>query len=224
MFHSSRFILLAIVAVCATGQYAHADLVFRNVNVTLDASQIESYDLDVDLDGTIDFTLTSAFVPDPDLPVGFNTFDFPFAGNNGVVIDAQTNDGFPTITRLSLGDIVSGSHLFSSASFDQGNLTFFTAFDPPSGNFLGQSGFVGLRFDRPGGTVFGFAQISVNAMDAPTNPLGLSIGIVGYNDSFGGPAAITAVPEPSSMLMAAAFLAIASVRSRRGTVICHSSP
>lgn len=181
---------------------ASAGLVLRNVDVTLDASQLQSFDLDLDLNGTVDFRFTSAFVPDPLFPVGFNVVDFPFGSNNGVVIDGVVADGFPTISRLQLGDVVSGASLFSTASIDQGNLSFFTAFDPPSGNFEEKTGFVGLRFDRPNGTTFGFAEITVNSSLAPINPLGLTIGLVGYNDVAGAGVTISAVPEPSSLSMA----------------------
>jgi hypothetical protein len=132
--------------------------------------------------------------------VGFDVMDFPFGGNNGVVIDMPTFDGFPTASRLAIGDTVSGANTFSLASFDQGNLFFFTTLDPPSGNFGGQHGFLGLRFDRGGGTVFGFAEVTVNDRNAPVNPLGLTIGTVGYDDVPGRAVLITAVPEPWSVV------------------------
>ena len=208
------FIASAVVLIL--GQPAGAGLVLRNINVELNASAIESYDLDVDLDGTTDFTFTSAFVPDPVVAAGFNTIDFPFGLNNAVVIDAQTGDGFPTVSRLAVGDLVSSASTFSTPTLDQGNLTFFTTFDSPSGNFAGQSGFVGLRFDGVGGTTFGFAQVSVNAMDAAVNPLGLKIGTVGFNNVLGQPATVTAVPEPSSFLLGACGVGLFSLaRSRR---------
>jgi len=195
---ASLFVSLVIATV---SRPAYAGLVYRDVNVTLDASAGFPYNLDVDLDGTTDFTFTSTFAPDPTFPVGFNVVDFSFGSNNGVVIDAPATDGFPTVSRLGIGSIVSNSSLFSLPS-DQGNLTFFTPFDPPSGNFEGQSGYVGLKFDRLGGTAFGFAEISVNAMNAAVNPLGLTIRSVTYNDTLGASATITAVPEPSSMALA----------------------
>ncbi len=193
--------LLTAVGLSVPSQPAKAALVIRNVNVTLDAAIPDSFDLDVDLDGTIDFTFTAAFVPDPFLSVGFDVVDFPFASNNGVVIDAPTGDGFPTASLLGLGGTVSGSNDFSSASFDQGNLFFFTSFDPPSGNFGGRTGFVGLRFDGPGGILFGFAEVTVNALDAPANPLDLTIGRVGFNDVPGQAAQIGAVPEPATLMV-----------------------
>lgn len=215
-FDNSIACLIAWAVVLLLGQYAGAGLVLRNINVELNASAIESYDLDVDLDGTTDFTFTSAFVPDPFVAVGFNTIDFPFGLNNAVVIDMQTGDGFPTVSRLAVGDIVSAANTFSTPTFDQGNLTFFTSFDSPSGNFEGQSGFVGLRFDRGGGTTFGFVQVSVNAMNAAVNPLGLKIGTVGFDTVPGQPATVTAVPEPSSFFLGACGVGLLSmVRSRR---------
>ncbi len=207
--------VLALSAFTIASRPAYAGLVYRDVNVTLDASLASSYDLDVDLNGTTDFTFTSAFIPDPTLPVGFNVIDFPFASNNGVVIDAPTGDGFPTVSRLSVGNTVSSASVFSSATNDQGNLSFFTPFDPPSGNFEGRTGYVGLRFDRLGGTAFGFAEVSVNAMNAAVNPLGLTIRNVTYNDTLGAFATISAVPEPSSMALAGVSLGLFGVFQMR---------
>ena len=190
------------LALLGLGSPSKADPITRNVNVTLNALNVESFDLDVDLDGVIDFKFTAALVPDPVLSVGFAVVDFPFGSNNGVVIDRPTFDGFPTASRLAAGDTVSSAATFSLASFDQGNLFFFTTLDPPSGNFGGQHGFVGLRFDRAGGTVFGFAEITVNDLNAPVNPLGLTIGTVGYDDVPGRAVVIpTAVPEPCSLVV-----------------------
>ncbi len=206
--------LLMLVPCALVQPSAQAGLVFRDLNVTLDASMVSQYDLDVDLDGTIDFKFTSAFLPDPTLPVGFNVIDFPFASNNGVVIDAQTGDGFPSASRLVIGNVVSSASLFSFPS-DQGNLSFFASMDPPSGNFEGRTGYIGLKFDRLGGTAFGFAEISVNAMDAAVNPLGLTLRNVAFNDSLGEFATISAVPEPSSITLAGLSLGLLAAFRRR---------
>jgi PEP-CTERM motif len=198
-FRSVGVVTMVANAVFILMNTANAGVVFRNVNVTLDATQIESFDLDVDLNGSIDFRLTSAFVPDPAFPIGFNVIDFPLGTNNGVVIDGVVADGFPTVSRLQLGGIVSGASLFSFPSIDQGNLSFFTAFDPPSGNFEEKTGYIGLRFERPNGLSFGFAEITVNSSMASLNPLGLTIGQVGYEEVAGAGVTISAVPEPSSL-------------------------
>jgi hypothetical protein len=195
---ASLFVLNIFVV---AGRPAWGGIVFRDLNVTLDASLISDFDLDVDLDGTIDFRFTSAFIPDPTLSVGFNQVKFPFASGNGIVIDAFTGDGFPAASRLSLGNLVSNASLFSSSS-DLGNLSFLTTPDPVTGNFEGQTGYLGLKFDRLGGTSFGFAQISVNAANAAVNPFGLTLFNVAYNDTLGEGATISAVPEPSGMLLA----------------------
>lgn len=177
-----------------------ANLVTRSVGVTLNAANIESYDLDLNLDGTTDFTFTAALVLDPVLSVGFNVVDFRFGSSNGVVIDLPTGDGFPAASLLQVGDTVSAANMFSGPN-DQGNLFFFTTFDPPSGNFLGQTGYLGLRFDAAGGTEYGFAEVTINSLNTQSNPLGLTIGNVGFNDVPGQSVRISAVPEPSSLLL-----------------------
>jgi|GEM_PF-3621411 len=182
--------------------FLEAAMITRLVNVTLNASNLESYNLDVDLNGTNDFKFTASNLPDPVLPIGSDVVDFPFGGNNGGVIDAFAADRFPNATRLNTGDLVSVANLFSSASFDQANLFSFVGSETPSGNFEGQTGFLGLRFDGSSGPLYGFAEVSVNSRNSSSNPLGLTIGLVGYNDAVGQPALISAaVPEPTSLLL-----------------------
>lgn len=206
--------------VLGLGETATAAVILRNVNVTLNAANIESYNLDVDRNGTTDFTFTAAFVPDPVVSVGFDVVDFPFGGNNGVVIDPRIAfDGFPTASRLRLGDAVSAANTFSIAGFEQGNLFFYVSTDtpPPSGNFGGRTGYVGLRFDAADGTHFGFAQVTVKGLNDPTHPFDLTIGTVGYETVPGRPLNIIAIPEPASLLAVAGLggaVLIARVRRR----------
>ena len=198
----SKFAWLVLAAAVAAGglcEPARGDFITRDVNVTLNASNTDTYSLDLNLDGKADFTFQAANVPDPVVPVGFDTVNnAAFGSNNGVVVDKATLDGFPTASLLGYGDLISSSSLFSSTN-DQGNLYFFTPFDPPSGNFAGRTGYLGLRFDTAAGTVFGFAQITVNSPNDPTHPLDLTIGTVGYETVPGVP--IQAVPEPSSLAL-----------------------
>lgn len=193
--------LAALAALLGSVETAQAGIVTRNLGVTLVAANVESFDLDVDLDGTIDFTFTAAFVADPIVSAGFDVVDFPFASANGVVIDAVSGDGFPAASRLAVGDTISETSLFSFAAFDQGNLFFFTSFDPPSGNFGGAQGVIGLRFESAGGTRFGFAEVAVNALDAAVDPLNLTILRVGYEDAPGAAISIADVPTPSSLAL-----------------------
>ena len=212
--------LFAGMILLVLNQPAMASFVTRNVNVTLNAANFESYNLDVDNNGTTDFTFSTGLFLDPMNPIasiGYDVVDFPFGTNNGVVIDGSVSNGFPTATRLVAGNTVSAANTFSTPAFDQGNLFFFTMLDPPSGNFEGRTGFLGLRFDSPSGTVFGFAQITVNSRTALVNPLGLTIGTVGYETVPGQPITIP-VPEPGSalaMLIGLCGLAPAAWRYRR---------
>ena len=194
----ARTATAAVLLCLGLTQPALATVVTRQANVTLNALNIESYDLDVNLDGRNDFTFTAALVLDPILSVGFAVVDFPFASGNGVVIDASTGDGFPAARRLAAGNTVSASNTYSGPN-DQGNLFFFTTFDPPSGNFGEKTGFLGLRFDTAGGTHYGFAEVTVNSINALNNPLGLTLGLIGYNDTPGQPVQIAAVPEPAGL-------------------------
>lgn len=192
-----------------------AALVVRNVNAMLTATDLASFNLDLDQNGTNDFTFKASLVPDPVLTVGFNVVDFPFGSNNGLVIDSFAGDGFPAASLLSEGNVVSPSQLYSRASFDQGNLFFTNTLDPATGNFLNRTGFVGLRFDRPDGIAYGFAQVTVNDLNAPVNPLGLSIGVVGYNDVAGQSIQITGIPEPTSLTLLGTGILATAFRSRR---------
>ena len=201
---------LAAVAIFLLGWGGAADaaVVVRDVNVTLSAADIETFDLDVDLNGTTDFIFTAALVPDPFLTVGFDTVDVPFGSRNGTVIENAVRDGFPTSRRLGRGETVSAADVFSFGSSDQSNLFFLI--DAPfipglserSGNFEGQTGFVGLRFENlMGELLFGFAEVTVNALDGSDGPpLDLTIGRVGFNNVPGAPVQ-TPVPEPASLAL-----------------------
>ena len=214
--------IAATLACWAVVPVAQAAPVYRHVNATLNALNIEQFALDVNQNGTTDFTFTAAYAPDPFFTVGFDTVDVPFGSSNAFVIDSPTFNGFPTITRLMAGAVVSSASQFSSSG-DQGNLFFSTPFDPDSGNFGGQSGYVGLRFVSgvPGTFFYGFAEVSVVGINAASNQLDLSIGTVGYDNLAGQaiqiPFAVGApVSEPGSLaLLGAGGFGLLLVRRRR---------
>jgi hypothetical protein len=206
--------ILAAGFVFGRGRAVVAALVSRNVDVTLNASNLDSYDLDVDQNGTNDFTFETAYVPDPTLTVGFDQIKFLFGSNNAVVIDTQTGDGFPPTSLLVPGDTVSSASLFSS-SIDTADLFFDDTIDPTTGNFAGETGFVGFRFDGAGGIHYGYAQVSVNSLTDPVSPLDLTLGTVVYNDVAGSPVQIATVPEPACLATLAPMLLGLSTFLRR---------
>jgi hypothetical protein len=217
-----RLVLATVALFTAWAPTAQAGLITRQVNHTLTAipdGPNNFFDLDVDLNGTTDFTFTTiiALPQDPSF-AAFAVVEAPFGTINGAVIDAFTGDGFPAVSRLSSGDSVSSADQFFNASFDQGNLFFVTAFDPPSGNFDDATGFIGLRFAGSSGeTFFGFAQVTVNDLFAAQDPLAVTIGLVGYESVAGAPAQIPDVPEPTSALLlgAALLAALPALRGKR---------
>ncbi len=189
---------------------AMATIVTRNIGVTVNAANIDSYNLDVDGNGTIDFTFQAANVPDPTLPVGFDQITFLFGSDNAAVIDTQTGDGFPPVSLLMPGATISAGSLFSSP-IDTGDLYFNDSIDPITGNFAGETGYVGFRFDGAGGIHYGYVQVSVNSPTDPTNPLDLTLGTLAYNDVANQGLQIAAVPEPESLGLAGLMTAAAAI-------------
>lgn len=190
---------------------ASAALVTRQVNHTLTAtpdSPNNIYDLDIDLNGVKDFKFTTIIgVPEDPTFASFSVVDHPFGSSNAYVIDALTSDGFPTIRLLKPGASIGPTSFFSGPN-DQGNLFFIAFPDAATGNFQNQTGYIGLRFTRGADTLYGFAQITVNDLLAPQNPLALTIGTVGYESVAGQAVQTPAVPLPAAATLGGAGLAL----------------
>lgn len=208
----------AAAAVCLLGPMAsaHSTVVVRTVGVTLNSATLDSYDLDVELNGTTDFSFDSAFSSDPFFGVlGFAQITLPFASSNAFVVDSGAGSSFALVSRLLAGASVSGASMFSALG-DPGDLAS-EFFAPSTGNFFGQTGFVGLRFVGDNGSLFGFAEITVDGPNA-SNPYSLTIGRVGY-ETDGSAVQIpgaNVVPEPGSLaLLAAAGIGFLATRRRR---------
>ena len=167
-------------------------------NLTLDATNSGAFALDVDLNGTVDFDLQTFFTNDPAFLLGFDQTMVPFGSQNSFVIDAQLNDGFPTASLLIAGSVIGPGSLFSNGSFDRANLYSSDPFIGQTGNFGGNRGFLGFRFDSAGQTKYGYADIAVNALNS-ASPFDLTVFSVSYENIAGQ--AIVAVPEPASGLL-----------------------
>lgn len=94
------------IAMCLLAADAQAAVVTRVINQVITAipdGPNQIYDLDVNQDGTTDFTFRSiiGLVSDPSF-ASFADIVPPFASINGVVIDAFTGNGFPTYLFTAL--------------------------------------------------------------------------------------------------------------------------
>jgi hypothetical protein len=74
---------------------------------------------------------------------------------------------------------------------------------------------VGFQFQSLGDTYYGFAQVTVNDLLVPQDPLAVTIGVVGYESVSGQPAIVTAVPEPTMLALTGLGLAAMVSRARR---------
>lgn len=209
--------LLALVALLlAPAAPARAALILRDVNVTVTSdinAPSNQYELDLDQDGTADFTFrTLIAIPADPTFAAFADIATPFGSLNGFVIDAFDPAGFPAVSRLGGGDVVSSASLFSL--FELGNLFYVDFFGPIPSNFGGgRTGFVGLRVEKGNDFLYGFAEVTVNDLFDPTEPLFLTIGRVGYESEPGR--AVAVVPEPASVTLAAVALVGVLRRGRK---------
>ncbi len=198
MKNFTALFILSIGILATEAGVAQAAIVTRTFsNLVLDATQPGGgkYNLDLDLNGTTDFTFENFYSNDPAFILGFAQTKVPFGSNNGVVIDFQDNSGFPPARLLNAGAVVGPASLFSNSN-DTVNLYSSDPFIGPTGNFGGKRGFLGLRFVSGGQLLYGFADIAVNDLNS-AKPFDLTIFSASY-ETIAGQGAVVAVPEPAT--------------------------
>ena len=221
----ARYALTALAVVAAPAvapAVARAAVVTRTVNARLTATPDgpnNTYALDVDADGVPDFTFTTIIgIPEDPGFASFAQITPPFATVNGAVVDAATNDGFPTVSRLAAGTVVGPASVYSGNN-DNGNLRSAFNDEPPTGNFAATSGYVGFRFASGAATRYGFAYVSVRDLFATTDPLAVTIGQVGYESTPNTAVTLPpagGVPEPTAAAGVAAAGLLLGRRRRPG--------
>lgn len=152
----------ATIALAATPD---AQVMFTDIDPDVRISTGESFDLDIDGDGTVDFVVTANEGGGPNTQARIR-IDAPEAGDNGVlgrVAPYFGNSQFASIYNLSTGDQIDGAD-----AFFHGGVAASIYANSPYYPFLGTEGHVGIRFVAGGGTThFGWIGLAANS-DATT--------------------------------------------------------
>ena len=184
IIHSNRPLLLItlLTFVSQLAVTSQADVVTRNVDVVLDG---ESFNLDLDLDGTPDFRFSDMSTSATVTALGYNLIFVDYYGP--LVFSPGDAVGSQSALMLSTTELYGQS----SGAFEE----------------VGSTGFIGLRLSSGSSddVFFGFAEITRGST---------IIGIVGFENSPNTPALIP-VPEPSTSLFIGCLALVGVVRRSR---------
>ena len=157
--------------ITAIAGVANAQVVYTDINPDqLVTGNGGMYSLDVDNDGTVDFSLTTMVVTSSYTYYGMN---ISLQYDAAVVSPAASGNSMMTsyssgVANVPVGSAIGSSGSFSSASGFLGySLTYSitgslsTSGSFSGGNFINGEGFVGLKFDISGDTHYGWARVEV---------------------------------------------------------------
>ena len=150
---------------------ANAQIVYTDINPDqLVTGNGDMYSLDVDNDGTVDFSL-STLVVSTSYTYG-PTVNVNLAYNAGVIAPAAGNSMMTTyssgIANVPVGSAIGSSGSFSTSSGFLGYSVTYSITGGISqtgsfngGNFINGEGFVGLKFQSGGNTHYGWARVEM---------------------------------------------------------------
>lgn len=207
----------AILAGAALGLplAAHADIKFVNLQQTVSSDSNPTFNLDMDGDGTIDFTFTAGLISDTVTP----------GTGNGYVVTPPSTDPTP----LSAGTSIDSSDTFQTGQgVLQNTKQKSFPFDKQKGPWDTSGGFqyLGVEFYigavNPADLHYGWINLSACTPDkktgcSSTTDAGvIQINGFAYNTVAGQPINAGAVPEPSMLpLLALGAAGLAALRFRR---------
>lgn len=216
--------LAAAGAIAAATQSASAVVVSRQLNHTVYGQPDEApdfFDLDVDLNGTIDFQFIHGDADSDPGEVSNIAVVGAGAGNSTLaapLLPGQESIKAPRLTSSTyLPTTAFASKNAAVVGFDVSKVP--AASLPPSlyNPWPGNSGFLGLQFlDLNGDTHFGFVQMSVDAENSAT-PLAMHLEWVSYETEANKPIHVQSpVPEPASLgALALGAIGLGAFRRRR---------
>ena len=150
---------------------ANAQIVYTDINPDqLVTGNGDMYSLDVDNDGTVDFSLSTLVVSTSYTYGGSLNIDLAY--NAGVIAPAAGNSMMTTyssgIANVPVGSAIGSSGSFSTSSGFLGySVTYSitggisTTGSFSGGNFINGEGFVGLKFQSGGNTHYGWARVEM---------------------------------------------------------------